>query len=165
MTPESTLMTTMRDRISGAIARMRPRRAYVGAETAGVVTLKDATDATAGEPVTKLAGPPLVANQEVLTIRISESEEVVLGAIQRGVATSGWTFATLHTWNRKVASGGPYNLRNAPTTSGLLIKAVASGTLVYTTGNTVDADGYTWHYVRVSGVSDGWIISTALTTL
>lgn len=68
---------------------LRPRRAWVGTETNGKVTLAWSRGGTVGQQqYPRLAGPALADGAEVLVLPIGDDQFVVLGAAQVGAAGS-----------------------------------------------------------------------------
>lgn len=72
-------------RITDAEHALRPRRAWVGTETAGKVTLAWSTGGTPGQQqYARLAGPVIPDGAEVLVLPLGDGQWVVLGAVQVG---------------------------------------------------------------------------------
>lgn len=85
-----TMWQGIKDEITKLKNSMRPRRAFVGTESNGFVTLSFSKDGAVGNQlVSKLVGPPIPDGAEVLLIEIDENEYVVLGQIQIGPSSSG----------------------------------------------------------------------------
>ncbi len=58
--------------------------------------------------------------------------------------------------------GTGVNMRDAPTTGGNVVTTLSDGTAVTITGNSVDADGYTWWPVKTSDGTAGYIVADFL---
>ncbi len=56
------------------------------------------------------------------------------------------------------------NMRSAPSTSAEVVQVLASGTVVTITGDTQDADGYTWAPIQLEDSTAGWIVTDFLTS-
>lgn len=54
------------------------------------------------------------------------------------------------------------NVRSEPSTSGSAVTAANSGDVVNITGDTVDADGYTWYPVQLEDGTEGYIVEDFL---
>lgn len=60
-----------------------------------------------------------------------------------------------------VTEGG-VNVRSEPSTSGTPVTSASSGDVVDITGDTVEADGYTWYPVRLVDGTEGFIVADFL---
>ncbi len=86
-------------------------------------------------------------------------------------ATSAST-ATTSPGGGQLASGGSavvantggtgVNMRDAPTTGGNVVDTLPDGTALTITGDSVDADGYTWWPVKTSDGTEGYIVAEYL---
>ncbi|MGB3330158.1 MAG: hypothetical protein WBA46_14450 [Thermomicrobiales bacterium] len=85
MSPAQILWGKIGDLLTGVERAVRPRKAWVGDDTDGLVTLATAIDQQAGaRKHARLAGPALEPGTEVMVIPIDDTSMLVLGPIQRG---------------------------------------------------------------------------------
>ncbi len=55
------------------------------------------------------------------------------------------------------------NMRSEPTTDSEVVQVLAAGTVVTITGDTQEADGYTWAPIQLEDGTAGWIVADFLT--
>lgn len=73
------------DLLNLVIDEVRPRKAWVGTDEDGLVTLANAIDQQAGaRKHARISGPDLAPGTEVMVIPIDDNNMLVLGPIQRG---------------------------------------------------------------------------------
>ncbi len=81
-----------------------------------------------------------------------------------GTATTG-TSGTIQSGGAAVVAntgGTGVNMRDAPTTGGNVVDQLSDGTAVTITGDSIDADGYTWWPVKTDSGATGYIVADYL---
>jgi hypothetical protein len=119
-----------------------------------------ASTSTSGNPViitgspsaSSIAGAPTVVSTATSTTSGSGTPSTTGG----GKLASGASAEVANT------GGSGVNMRDAPTTGGNVVGTLSDGTAVTITGDSVDADGYTWWPVKTSDGTTGYIVADYL---
>ncbi len=105
---------------------------------------------TGSPTVTAISSTPQVISTPASTATSSTATS------SGGTLASGASAAVANT------GGTGVNMRDAPTTGGNVVDTLSDGTAVTITGDSVDADGYTWWPVKTSDGKTGYIVADYL---
>ena len=92
---------------------------------------------------------------------VDRAIEVTSTGVRIGTVTLGGAILGMWTPNRTTASGGPWNIRNAPSTSGTVVATLNAGVAMVDTGTRVASGGFTWA-LTISHYGFTWVVQEAL---
>jgi hypothetical protein len=105
----------------------------------------------AGSPTaTTISGTPVVVSTATST------------TAQTPTTSGGGTLASGGAAVVANTGGTGVNMRDAPSTGGNVVDTLADGTALTITGESVDADGYTWWPVKTEDGTEGYIVADFL---